>query len=397
MQQANPLLRGHPIAVSGRPHIHSVAAAASIEAKKFGVKSGMSTVEAKKLCPQLIFIPGDPAKYIDITAKLIKIFKTYTPIVEIFSIDEAFLDLTPILSNRTIEQWNNETESTIQIALEIKARIKTEIGPRVTCSIGIAKNKLLAKLASEKKKPDGLTIINDENMNEILLCPKLDDFCGIGPRILDHLHGMGIYTILQLRQIPLEYLTAAFGIRGRTIYDMARGEDDSPVAPDRQSPDPKSFSHSLTLEKATTNRTHLEAVMLYLSEKVARRMRAENFCGKTIHLWLSFTHDQGTSQQKTLAYYTADGKELFSVTRLILSSLPTTPIRALGIGISSLVKRDALPRSFLPEQQKSEKIISCLDKTNDRFGENTVFRAAILPIFSRDKDVAGIRTRFRFQ
>lgn len=115
-QQANPLLRGKPIAVSGRPNIHSVVATASYEAKKFGVKAGMSTWEAKKLCPSLIFIPGDPNKYIDITGRLIKIFKSYSPLMEIFSVDEVFLELPPA------------SRSPIEIALEIKQKIRSEIG-----------------------------------------------------------------------------------------------------------------------------------------------------------------------------------------------------------------------------------------------------------------------------
>ena len=179
-QQANPLLRGKPIAVSGRPNIQSVVATASYEAKKYGVKSGMNTWEAKKLCPFLIFIPGDPNKYIDITGRLIKIFKSYTPLVEIFSIDEVFLDLSHASSRAQ------------EIALEIKVRIRREIGDKMTCSIGVASNKFLAKLASEKKKPDGLTIVTPETLDEILLSSKLDDFCGIGRRILARLSDIRI-------------------------------------------------------------------------------------------------------------------------------------------------------------------------------------------------------------
>lgn len=372
-QQANPLLRGKPIAVSGRPHINSVVAAASIEAKKFGVKSGMSSWEAKKLCPKLIFIPGDPAKYIATTGKLLKIFKSCTPLVEVFSIDEVFIDVTDI-------GRRGQT-----IALEIKRRIREEIGEHVACSIGIAPNKFLAKLASEKKKPDGLTVVTKDNLDEILLSSKLDDFCGIGHRILSHLQGMGIYTVASLRTIPEEFLVAAFGIRGKEIKNMAWGIDDSALVPDYAQPEAKSFSHSLTLPQETSDRVYVESVLLYLSEKVARRMRADGFCGRVVFC-------NGT--QRALGNYVCDGIEIFQVARQLLSGFP---IRAIYVGVGQLQKRNSMTLGWLPEMQKEEKIIAALDKTNNHFGENTLFRAAVLPVFNRDRNVAGIRTRFRFQ
>lgn len=357
-QQANPLLRGKPIAVSGRPHINSVVAAASIEAKKFGVKSGMNTWEAKKVCPQLIFIPGDPAKYRATTQKLLKIFKSYSSTVEIFSIDEVFLEI----------------DNPLPAALEIKRRIKEEIGSFVTCSIGIAANKFLAKLASEKKKPDGLTIVTPENLDEILLGSKLDDFCGIGRQTLKRLQGMGIYTVAQLRKIPKEFI-------GEKLHNMAFGIDDSKIVADWAAPDAKSFSHSLTLPKETGDRAYIEAVLLYLSEKVARRMRADSFCGRVI--WCN-------GKQKALAHYIDDGLEIFTVAKKLL---PDSPIRALYVGIGDLLAKDQTNTSFWNE----EEITVAMDAVNDRFGENVVFRAATLPVFVRDRDVAGLRTRFRFQ
>ncbi|MBI4099604.1 DNA polymerase IV [Candidatus Microgenomates bacterium] len=360
-QQANPRLRGKPLAVSGRPHINSVIAAASIEAKKFGVKSGMGTWEAKKICPQLIFIPGDPAKYLAITGKLLKIFKTYSPTVEIFSIDEVFLELS---------------DNLVPIALEIKRRIREEVGDHITCSIGIAPNKFLAKLASEKKKPDGLTIVTKENLDEILLSSKLDDFCGIGRQTLKRLVGMGIYTVAQLRQIPVDFI-------GEKLHNMAYGIDDSVVVGEQ--PEAKSFSHSLTLPKESSDRDYIEAVLLYLSEKVARRMRADNFTGRIVHC---------NGVQKALLHYIDTGLEIFSVGKKLL---PDSPIRALYVGVGNLQKKAATTQSLLPEVQREEKIIAALDLANNRFGENSVFRAATLPVFVRDHDVAGLRTRFRFQ
>lgn len=376
-QQANPLLRGKPIAVSGRPHINSVVAAASIEAKKFGVKSGMGTWEAKKICPNLIFIPGDPAKYVATTGKLLKIFKSYSPTVEVFSIDEVFLELP--------EGSTLDRVAPCQIALEVKRRIREEIGEHVACSIGIAANKFLAKLASEKKKPDGLTVVTKDNLDEILLSSKLDDFCGIGRKILKHLNGMGVYTVSSLRAIPEEFLIAAFGVKGKELKNMAWGVDNSVVVPDYTQPETKSFSHSLTLPQETDNREYIESVLLYLAEKVARRMRADNFCGRVVHC---------NGVQRALTHHIDDGLEIFQISKHLL---PDSPVRAIYVGVGQLQKKNSGTLSLLPERQREEKIISALDQTNNHFGENTVFRAAVLPVFSRDKNVAGIRIKFRFQ
>lgn len=364
-QQANPLLRGKPIAVSGRPHINSVIAAASIEAKKFGVKSGMNTWEAKKLCPCLIFIPGDPAKYLCLSEKMIRILRSYTPFVEIFSIDEAFLEMPKPLQGKQIRH------DSIKMALEIKQRIREEIGEHVTCSIGIAKNKFLAKLASEKKKPNGLTMVTEENFDEILLSSKLDDFCGIGRQILKKLQGMGIYTVAQLRQVPEVFV-------GRKLHNMAYGIDNSPVIFNQL--EAKSFSHSLTLPKETTDKNYVEAVLLYLCEKVARRMRAENFCGRTV--WCN-------GYQKSSTYYTNEGQEIFKTARTMLYF----PIRAVYVGMANLKSKDLTNKGFFNRPE----IEMAMDLVNDKFGENTVFRAATLPVFVCDRDVAGLRTRFRFQ
>ncbi len=381
-QQANPLLRGKPIAVSGRPSIHSVVATASYEAKKFGVRAGMNTLEAKRLCPRLIFIPGDPNKYIDITGRLIQIFKSYSPLVEVFSIDEVFLELL--------------SGDPLATAQAIKKRVLSEIGDKMTCSIGIAKNKFLAKLASEKRKPDGLTVINDDNLDHMLLTSKLEDFCGIGRQLLKRLNDMGIYAVDHLRKIPPTTLVASFGNScGTHLHNMAFGIDDSPVVPDFEAPEAKSYSHALTLPKATDNKAYVEAVLLRLSEKVARRMREDNFSGKVVWLYTRFPNLQGNSEQQTLNYYISDGLELFQlVQKMLPHPLPT--IRMLAVGISHLRKSHQLTLSLLPERQRGAKIISSMDVVNDHFGENTIFRAAVLPAFEREKQVAGIRMRLRF-
>jgi len=156
--------------VSGRPDIHSVVAAASKEAKRYGIKAGMTTWEAKKLCPEVIFVPGDPDKYESVTRRFLGILISYTPMVEVYSIDEVFLDATEVL---------RRYPSPLALALEIKKRFREELGEWITCTIGIAPNKLLAKLATEEAKPNGIKWIKPEDVPEVLRTTPVEAVCGI--------------------------------------------------------------------------------------------------------------------------------------------------------------------------------------------------------------------------
>lgn len=388
-QQANPLLRGRPIAVSGRPTIHSVVAAASIEAKRLGVKSGMSTFDAKRLCPNLIFIPGDPAKYISTTEKLFNIFSSYSPIIEVFSIDEVFLELLPPKKN---------LEAAVAIALEIKKRIKESVGDYLTCSVGIAKNKFLAKLASEKKKPDGLTIVTKDNLDQILLSSKLSDFCGIGRQVSARLNALGIYTVLQLRKMPLEMLTATFGnVRGRQLHDMAFGLDQSPLVSENDREAAKSYSHNLTLPKETEDKKYIWATLLRLCEKVGRRMRRDQVLGKSVYVFVRSSTVEGIGGQKMMASYTSDGITIFECARyqIMHDSIPQT-VRSVGVGVGNVRPKNLVNGTLLPEARRKEDLVFSMDQVNNQFGENTVVLASTMPCFNRERRVAGIRMRLRF-
>ena len=202
-QQANPRLRGRPIAVLGSKAKRTIIVAASIEAKRFGVKTGTAMSDAKVLCPEIIMVHGEPRKYSHVTKKFIEIFGDYTDKVEIFSIDEAFLDVT-----KTSQLFGGGE----QIAKKIKERIRGEIGEWISCSVGVAPNKFLAKMGSDLKKPDGLVIITEENKDEILLSLPLKDYCGIGRRILARLSLLGIENTADLRAYPEVLLTKEFGL-----------------------------------------------------------------------------------------------------------------------------------------------------------------------------------------
>lgn len=387
-QQANPKLRGKPIIVSGKPHIRSVVAAASIEAKRYGIKSGMSTWEAKRLCPWVIFIPGDPDKYISATGKLIRIFECFTPLVELFSIDEAFLDVTATAHLFGGAVW---------VAKRIKKLIHEDLGEWVTCSIGISENKFLAKLASEMKKPDGLVILWHRDFPKIRNQIKLTDFCGIGERINARLTTLGITTVADLACSDENTLEREFGIIGRTIYNMGQGIGSDVVVPHQEQPEEKSFSHSFTLPADTFDPQMIYPTLLRLTEKVGRRMRKANFSGRTIYLGVRFSDFSFFSKQKKLITFINDGLLIYNYALNLLRSFRINrPIRMINVGVSDLIHTNNLPESLLPEEQKREKVISTMDQVNDMFGELTVSRALLLQTKNMEKNVAGIRQRLRF-
>lgn len=386
-QQADPSLRGKPIVVSGKPHIRSVVASASKEAKKLGVKSGMSTWEAKKVCPSLIFIPGDPEKYIAITNKLFTIFHSFTPYVEFFSVDEAFLDVTstsPLFGGA------------ISIANSIKKHIKEEIGEWLTCSIGISFNKFLAKLASDLKKPDGLVIIDHNNLFTVLYSVDLTDFCGIGERIERRLNNLGIFTVSALAGTPVEILTQKFGIYGETLHNMSLGIDHSPIVPTFATPPPKSYSHAFTLPFDTRDFFSVKKTLYRLSEKVGRRLRHDGFGAKIIHLYLRFSDFDGFSRQKKLGRFVFDGKEIYKEALGLFPSSLSKAIRMIAVGVSDLSLQTLSPLPLFPEDRREQNLLKMMDLINDRFGEFTIGRASYLGLLPWEKTTAGIRTRMRF-
>ncbi|MCR4305968.1 MAG: DNA polymerase IV [Candidatus Daviesbacteria bacterium] len=420
-QQANPRLRGKPIGVTGGDRMkRTVLGAASIEAKRFGVKTGMQIWEARKLCPQIILVPGDSDKYLETTKRFLNILKDYSPYLEVFSIDECFLELKGSEINSEIlrltpqddksvilsEAKNLSRMRVISIAQDIKKRIKQEIGEWITCSIGISYNKLMAKLAGSLKKPDGLIIIStQEEAIKILDQIELDTICGIGPRIKKRLNNLGISNFYQLRQAPLESLLAAFKSYGQTLYNMARGIDNSTIVPFYTKGEVKSIGHRHTIDHDTADLTEIKQILLKLSEMVARRLRAKTLVGKTIHCWYREAFSvhlegdpmvtpgahlrggalpgegsgfQGDGMQTTIPF-TNDGLEIFQAAWKIFHQIwNQEAIRMIGISISNLTSQIPQNLSFLPEVKRKEIIIKTLDKINDKYGEFTLQRGILL-------------------
>jgi DNA polymerase-4 len=370
-QQARPWLRGKPIVVSGRPDIHSVVAAASKEAKRYGIKAGMSTWEAKKLCPEVIFVPGDPDKYESVTRRFLGILISYTPMVEVYSIDEVFLDATEILPCYP---------DPIALALEIKRKFREELGEWITCTIGIAPNKLLAKLATEEAKPNGIKWIRPEDVPEVLRNTPVEAVCGIGPRIAKRLSYMGVWTLADLGKIPEAYLKRVFGVYGTLLHLWGMGVDPTPLKPYWQEEEEKSIGHSHALPKSLRHPEGARRVLYYLSVKAARRLRKKGFVGRVVFAMYRDEGMQYFGAQKALSTPTCDERRIFDAAMEIVERLGGFPygVSLVGVRVAGLERISSFPYPLFPEEAKREKLLSALDRIRDRFGEEAVIPASAL-------------------
>ncbi len=378
-QQINPVLRGKPIAVSGAGK-RTVVAAASYEARTWGVKTGMSIYEARRHCPELIFVIGNNNKYIDASVKIITILKDFSPLMEVFSIDEAFLDITG--SQRLF--GSPETVSRL-----IKQRIKEELG--LTCSIGLAPNKLLAKLASGMEKPDGLVRIRPEEVGTLLDKLPVTKLCGIGEKLTEHLSLLGIRSAGDLGRVPEGILTKKFGVIGHTLHLMGLGTDESSVVPYQQEPEAKSVGHSTTLERNISGEQQILSVLWRLSEMVGRRMRREGFSGRTIALTVRYEDFYTLTKRRTLRRYINSGQEIFEgAGRIFQSIVHRKAVRLLGVSVTNLSHCSQLP--LFEEEKKRLRISRAMDRINDRWGEFTITWAGLLDR-SRGKGIISPRWR----
>jgi len=364
-QRDNPALLRKPAAVCGSLS-RSVVTSATYEARPFGIRAGMSTQEAKRRCPQLILVPGNHSKYTETSARIFAILKKITPMVEVASIDEAYLDVTQSLLL---------FRSPLHMAQSIKDQIRES--EQLTCSIGVAPNKLLAKLGSGLKKPDGLVVIQKEDVEAVLKDLPVSKLYGIGPKLTEALNAMGIFTCGQLGNFPISVLTKRFGAIGEGLHEMGLGLDDSPVVPFDEEEDAKSISHSVTLEEDTSDPNMLRKVLLQLSERVSRRMRREGFYGKRIAITVRYSDFFTFSKQKTLSKWMNSGNEIFQYAFEIFKSVShPKPIRLLGVGMS-LLRKEGCQLDLFEKREKKDNLLKAMDRVNERFGDWTLTWAGL--------------------
>jgi DNA polymerase IV len=332
-QLDNPELKGRPVAVGGSGE-RSVVAAASYEARKYGVRSAMPSVIAKRLCPDLIFVRHNFERYREVSAVVFDIFKEYTDIIEPLSIDEAFLDVTC--------DKKNIGSATI-IAKKIRAEIKKRTG--LTASAGISVNKFLAKIASDINKPDGLFLIHPEKAEKFIEELPVEKFYGIGKVTAEKMHKLGIHKGSDLKNWDLVSLVRNFGKSGVFFFDIVRGIDDRPVEPDQER---KSIGTELTYEKDLTTRFEIIAELYKLEKELMERVEHAESTGRTITLKIKFSDFRQITRSKTLQNYIrsfdALHKEITEMRKGL--KLEGSRIRLLGVTISNLENDDSSDRQL---------------------------------------------------
>jgi len=364
-QQANPKLRGKPIAVIGSGS-RTVITTRSYEARTYGVKTGMNIYEAKKLCPNLILVVGDNEKYAHTCNELSVIYNKYTPDIEIYSIDEAFLDIT------TTQHLFGGPEA---IGFAIKKEVKDQFG--INCTVGIAPNILMAKLASDIAKPDGLRWIKPEDTEPLLKDLPVKDLWGIGSATAEKLELLGIRTCAELGKAPASILRNKFGIVGETLKRMGQGFCDRPLIVKEE--DPKSIGHSMTLPKDISDREALKAELLKLSSMVCSRARKHGFVGKKITLTVRYSDFETFTKQATLQVHSNCTHEIYHNASDILDSIRLIDkVRLIGVSLSDLMLENEVQLDLFNGDAKRKSMLKAVDSLNDKFGDSTVTWASYL-------------------
>ncbi|HOD09292.1 MAG TPA: DNA polymerase IV [Flavobacterium sp.] len=321
-QLDNPDLRGKPLAVGGS-EIRGVVSAASYEARKYGVRSAMSGVQAKRNCPDLIFVRPRFDRYKEISKHIRKIFHEYTDLVEPLSLDEAYLDVT---------QNKKGNPSATLIAQEIRKRIFDELG--LTASAGISVNKFVAKIASDYNKPNGQKTVNPEEVEDFLEKLDIKKFYGVGKVTTEKMYQLGIFTGKDLKSKSKEYLEEHFSKSGLHYYNIVRGIHNSAVKPNRIA---KSVAAEHTFNENLTSEIFMEEKLQRIAEELERRLKKYTISGKTITLKIKYSDFTQQTRSKTLPYFISDKGLLFETAKeLLYQEKMKESVRLLGISLNNL-------------------------------------------------------------
>jgi len=366
-QRDKPELRGKPVVVGGGSN-RGVVAAASYEVREFGVRSAMPMAEATRRCPNLIRIAPRMSHYKAVSQQIFEVFREFTPLVEGLSLDEAFLDVT---DSRALHGSGR------QIAEKIKLTIRDRTG--LTASVGVAENKLVAKIASDLDKPDGLVVVTSDNARATLDPLPVSVIPGIGRQTLGRLHNVNVYNIADLRQALDRDLEPVFGRYTQRTRDRASGIDKRPVVPDREE---KSISAEETYPVDLSDRQDMDRELLALSETTARRLRKSRLQAGTVQIKIRQSDFQTFTRQKSLQPPVNNTDQIFQVARDLLSawleSNPDSRIRLLGVGGSKLSPAEQRDLFAEDEGPGASGVDRAVDEIQDRFGTESVGRARTL-------------------
>ena len=340
-QMDNPELKGKPLAVGGS-EIRGVVSAASYEARKFGVRSAISGIQAKKLCPDLIFVRPRFDRYKEISKKIRKIFHDYTDLVEPLSLDEAYLDVT--------ENKKGNPSATL-IAQEIRKRIFEEVG--LTASAGISVNKFVAKIASDYNKPNGQKTVNPDEVEVFLERLDIKKFYGVGKVTAEKMYQLGIFTGYDLKQKPLEYLEKHFGNSGFHYYQICRGIHNSAVKPNRKI---KSVGAERTFGENLSSEIFMEERLQSIAKELEKRLQKSKISGKTITLKIKYSDFTLQTRSKTLPYFVSDKNIILDVAKdLLYQERLRNSVRLLGISIHNL-NNEEKTKTELPQKSVSVQL-----------------------------------------
>jgi DNA polymerase-4 len=383
-QRDRPELRGLPVIVGGSSR-RGVVAAASYEARVFGVRSAMPGFRAHELCPQGVFLPPDMAKYAGVSEQIQQIFGDFTPLVEPLALDEAFLDITG-----SVQLFGGAME----LGRRLKARVREVTGLTVSC--GIAPNKLVAKIACSLGKPDGLRLVTHEQARALLAPLPVRWLWGVGPEAEKQLLAAGLRTLDEVANAELRALRPVVGERAETLRALARGEDERPVEPAREA---RSYGEENTFERDISERDIVTRTLTSHAQSVARRMRSDALIGRTITLKIKLGRARGQhhsrtqagdaeptypllTRSRTLPQGTDDGAVIRKLAIELWDAAGIAePVRLLGVSVSNLAAREDLQLDLFAgeAQQRSKKLGPALDAIRARFGEGVLQVAGPAP------------------
>jgi len=365
-QQDNSALRNKPLGVTAA-NGRTCIVASSREAKKLGIKTGSRTYEAFQLCPTLNLVSANFVKYFEVSKKFLKICQNFSPSVELFSIDEVFIDIT--LTAHLFGGVYNVIKA-------IKKRIREELGEYITVSIGISHNRLLAKLGSGINKPDGIFEITKNNLEAVYAKSKLTDVCGIGERIKLRLNKIGIYSLMQLRNSPINVLKQEFGdFEANFLKNIGLGIDSDILSSFTSSPDVKSVGRNYCLPKNEYNKTVVLQNIYELCEEVGIKLRRLEKKARTVGFYLG--GDINLHGRKTYREYFNTGREMFNFITNLVSINKFKYVRQIGIWAGGLEDTINTPLSLFNDFKK-QKLIQTIDKINERFGDHTIRNGFLL-------------------
>ncbi len=364
---SDPSLKGKAVVVGGQRDERGVVSAASYEARKFGVHSAMPLRTAAKLCPHAIFVDGHPDRYRDCSEKVHNVLTTFSPLVEMASIDEAYLDMTGT---------QRLHGAPLRAAHSLHAKMKTET--RLNCSIGIGTSRLIAKVGSAKAKPNGVLWVVPGQEAKFLAPLDVRDIPGVGKVMEQNLHAMGIRQVSDLAALEEAVLEERFGKWGLALAGKARGEDaggwfDAGVG---EHEDPQSISHEHTFNEDTADHAQLESTLMRLTEMVARRLREHALHARTIQLKLRYKDFTTITRAHSLATPTQLDTEIFQQIRTLFRKnwKKGAPVRLLGVQVSSFEEAPATQMDLLDDgrHQRWQQALAAADKLRDRYGEKSV-------------------------